>query len=115
MIKNIFTTIKLKNEQETEDLISKLENSFSFDFSRSTLAQLLQLNTLSDSQLNRILEASYTNNQIYMANDYSPSRISEVIKKLIDGKENRLRQDIYVRFCFKFGITPKIEDDDLPF
>lgn len=115
LIKNIFTTIKLKNEQETEDLINKLENSINFDFSRSTLAQLLQLNTLSDSQLNRIMEASYTNNQIYMANDYSPNQISEVIKKIIDGKEYRLRQDIYLKFCIKFGITPIINDDDLPF
>ncbi len=111
MIKNIFTTIKLKNEQLTEDLIENLENSYSFDKSRSILSQLNLLDNLTDLQLNRILEASYSNNQIYMANDYSPNLIIDVLKKIIDGREYKLKYDIYIKFCAKYGIAPKIDDD----
>jgi hypothetical protein len=111
MINNIFTTIKLKNEQLTENLIENLENSYSFDKSRSILAQLNLLNNLTDLQLSRILEASFSNNQIYMANDYSPNLVINVLKKLIEGREYKLKYDIYIKFCAKYGITPKIDED----
>ncbi len=114
-VKEIYPTIELKNEQEIEKLIEKLENSSSFNSSRSILAQILQINSLSENQLNRVLESSYTNNQIYMANDYSPSLIIDVLIKLVEGKEYKLNQEVYFRFCSRYGISPKIDEQDLPF
>jgi hypothetical protein len=114
-VKEEFKTIELKNEQEIQILIEKLENSLSFNSSRSILAQILQLNNLSENQLNRVLEASYINNQIYMANDYSPSQIVDVLKKLIEGKECKLDQVIYMKFCYRYGVTPIIDEENLPF
>jgi hypothetical protein len=102
-----FPGTKLDNEYIKDMIIKKFENSNSFNAARKNLKELYEINDFSPSQLNKILKASITNDQIYNAHKYSPEIVGDYLEQLIKGHEEQLDFNDYVEFCKKFNIVPK--------
>lgn len=79
---NKFLDIKLNEEYFKNKTISNLEESSSFDRTRAILLKLTKYENFSLDQINRIIDAAISNNQIYWAKDYTPW-IAEALQKLI--------------------------------
>jgi predicted nucleic acid-binding protein len=90
-LKMKFPHIKLATELEKEILIDQLEHSACFLDTRKTLKRLIKHADLTTEEVNDIVRAAISNNQIYwIIND---SDIRRNINKLIDGHEKEIDQD----------------------
>lgn len=101
------------DEIRTEKLIRDLEGSTSFDRSRSVLAKLINIKEFTPAQINRIVDASITNDQIWNAHTYSPTLIGERLEQIVLNYLEDIEN--YSEFCKRFGIEEQLRDKDLPF
>ncbi len=111
-LKITFPEVKLTTEDIKNTKIEAFENSPNFDGARYRLYELSRINEFSDEQINRIVKASVTNNQIYWAHDYSPEAIGQRLSMLIQGHEQNIPYDLYQKFCKTFGIEPVLRGED---
>lgn len=103
--KDKFPQIKLAIELQKELLISKLMASGTFAETRRLLMKLQGLSNFTQTQLNDIVLASITNNQIYWLNKI-PSVVQQ-LDKIIEGNEQLLDPENYQQYI---AIYKKIED-----
>lgn len=111
-LKITFPEVKITTEDIKNTKIEAFENSSNFDAARARLFELVQINEFSSEQLNRIVKASISNNQIYWANDYSPELIGQRLHFLTKGRELNIEYDLYQNFCKTFNIEPIWRPED---
>lgn len=114
-------TIKINDEDENEKvrLIYELSVSSNFAYTRRTLRQLVQYSDFTDEQINDIVNATISNNQIYwIAEDED---INNYLKKLIEGYEDNIASDnleMFKSLVYKNNdenVDSSEENNDLPF
>ncbi len=118
--KDKFPNIKLDDEFVKEARIERFTKSTSFNEARKNLRDLLTINDFTTPQLNQIVRASITNDQIYNAHKYSPEIVGGYLEQIIRGHEEQIDYANYLDFCSKFDIIARInlteenedEDDD---
>lgn len=110
-----FPNLKINEEYFKNKYIEKLENSKSFDQSRLFLNRLQKYENFSSDQLNRIVDASIHNKQIYRAHPYSPELIGQVLYKIIEWKEKYIDADVLKVFNNIYTENTEIDEDTLPF
>ncbi len=110
--KSHFPDIKFIEEEIKDAKILAFEESPNFDAARARLEVLYKINDFSLEQINRIVNASINNGQIYRAHYYSPELIGLKLESIISGYEGKIDFDNYRLFCNLFGISrrPRIED-----
>lgn len=89
--KDVFPDIKLSGELEKEILIRHLASSSSFDKTHLVLTKLSNLSGFTSEQLNAILEAYVSNNQIYWI--ISDPDVKSFIDQIVIGNQEVLDQN----------------------
>lgn len=112
-LKTTFPEVKITTEDIKNTKIKAFEDSTTFDAARARLAELVKINEFSIEQLNRIIIASISNNQIYWANDYTPELIGQKLQYLLNEHEHDIEYDLYHKFCDTFKIEPILRFEDL--
>jgi predicted nucleic acid-binding protein len=113
-----FPDIRLARELEKELLIRNLAASPNFATTRKLLKQLVEYADFTATQLNDIVQAAITNNQIFwIAGDED---INEFLHKLIAGNESKIQPTALKELKEFLGdVTPapaaKPSDDEVPF
>lgn len=91
-----FPDIRLASELEKELLIRSLAASPNFATSRKLLQQLVEYADFTATQINDIVQATISNNQIYwIAGDED---INEFLRKLIHGRERKIEASALKQF-----------------
>jgi len=103
-LKDKFPSLWELDEYIKEKQIEQLWNSNSFNRARQVLNALLKIWNFTDNQLNKIVENSLNNNQVYWAHRYGPEVIWWVLEQLFKWKHNIIRPELYEDFCKKFDI-----------
>lgn len=99
--KNQFPDIRLASELEKELLIRKLAASPNFATTRKLLQQLVEYSDFTASQLNDIVQAAITNNQVSrIANDED---INEYLLRLVKGRESKIDREALLKFMVIVG------------
>jgi len=121
--KDRFPQIRLASELEKDLHIRNLAKSGSFAKTHGVIAQLSRYTDYSDTQLNDIVDAVISNNQV--CNIADDADVKEFLCKLISGRESKI--DLNKLKCLKnymyFSLSrsqssPTIEiddDSDIPF
>jgi hypothetical protein len=104
-----FPDIRLATELEKELLIRDLTNSPSFRSTRHTLRQLVRFSDFTDDQLNDIVLATVSNNQIYWI--VKDSDITRYLRALVAGNESRVKPEKLRRFQELLDGEPAEEED----
>ena len=125
-LKEKYPDIKLASEAEKELLIRELSISPNFATIHSVIQQLSKYSEFTDSQLNSLVRAAISNNQVYWIID--DEDIHEFFTKLIRGREDRIEDDMLNTLeallesqADMENIEPapwteyETEEDDLPF
>lgn len=107
-LKEKFPGIWELDEYKKEKQIEKLLLSWSFNTSRQILSSLEKIWNFSDSQINKIIEYSLSNPQVYNAHQYSPELIWKTLENIVKWKHKSINPEIYEKFCNKFGINLEI-------
>lgn len=107
-LSKMFPTIWELDEYRKEKQIEQLWKSWSFNRARQVLWSLLKIWNFTDSQINKIIEYSLSNSQIYWANRYSPELIWWVLDQLTKDKHKIIKPELYDIFCEKFWIKSEI-------
>lgn len=107
-----FPDIKFIEEEIKDAKILAFEESPSFDAARARLEVLYKINEFSLDQINRIVNASINNGQIYRAQYYSPELIGAKLEILVSRFESELEYNKYQKFCDLFNIEPKSRIED---
>ncbi len=110
--KEKYPKINFANEEKKEHLINDLANSSSFANTRRTLWELKNYDDFTEKQLNDIVYAAVSNNQVYWIGE--DSDINEILYNLIKDKLNLIEKDYIDDFKNKF---PRKENENkgLPF
>lgn len=94
--RNQFPDIHLAMELEKEILIGNLTNSPNFASTRSVLNQLVKYGDFTATQVNDIVQAAITNNQVYwIAKDED---INENLRQLVKNRENQIEPNTLNEF-----------------
>lgn len=100
-----FPDIRLARELEKELLIRNLAGSPNFATTRHVLKQLVDYSDFTTTQLNDVVQAAVTNNQVYwIAGDED---INEYLRRLINGREDKIAPE-------PLGKFRKILGDEVP-
>ena len=86
-----FPNIKLASELEKESLIRDLAASWSFAQTHTLVKKLSNYNDFTSEQLNEIVEAAISNNQIYWI--IKDPDVYEFFTSIIRGQENQIDED----------------------
>lgn len=110
--KDILPDIKLSGELEKEILIRRLAASSTFSQTHSVLAKLRNHSGFTNGQLNAILEAYVSNNQIYWI--LSDSDVRSFIDTIVDGNQEVLNSDnlITLNMLITQHATPAVINYD---
>lgn len=100
-----FPELQLNDDYIIDINIQEFSESKSFDSARSHLKRLCRRNEFSDNQINNIVKASITNDQIYVAHKYS-DYIGKRLKEIIKGHEDQIPQDDLNQFNVLFYTKP---------
>lgn len=119
LFKDHYPTINLNDEIEKDRLINELLGSPNFAHTRQTLRQLIKYSGFSDLQINDIVYATITNNQVYWIAD--DEDINGYLRKIVEGYNSVIIPEHLA--TFKRLVFPKNEaaestiknDDDFPF
>ena len=108
--------VRFDDEIEKEELISQLADSPNFRTTRSLIRQLRRLSELTNAQMNELVLAALTNNQIHwMASD---ADINAALRTLTSERENQItcreRGPFLAMLDGEEWVYPP-PDDDLPF
>jgi hypothetical protein len=106
--KDKFPELQLKDYNTVDIEIEEFAASPTFDIARSRLKRLHKINEFSDEQINNIVKASISNDQIYNAHTYSPF-VGEMLRKIINGHENQINPDDLREFNELFKIELRDE------
>jgi len=101
-----YTGIKLASELEKNILIKQLSESWSFERTHMLISKLSKYPDFSSEQLNDIIQAYITNDQIYRI--LSDSDVMNFVNKAVSGKEKSVDQEIYKLLLDKY---PEPEND----
>lgn len=99
-----FPDIKLASELEKDLLIEELAQSSTFDRTRSVVGRLRRFADFTDAQVNKIVTAAITNNQIYWIATYPT--IKSFLESIVNGREATIAPDNLIRIKF---VIEKIE------
>ncbi len=107
-LKEKFPNLWELDEYVKDRQVDKLLTSWSFNRSRQILASLERIQNFSDTQINRIIENSLNNSQIYNAHWYSPELVWAVLERIVSWKHNIINPEHYDKFCDTFSIKREI-------
>jgi len=99
-----FPDIKLASELEKDLLIEELVTSSSFDATRMTVSKLRRFSDFTKSQVDKIVTATITNNQIYWIATYVT--IKSFLESIVTGREDSIEPEKLVRIKY---VIEKIE------
>lgn len=99
--KDQFPDIHLADELEKDLLISKLENSGNFARSRSLLHKLSKYDDFSTKQVNDIVSASISNDQIFWIGE--DKDINAILNSIVSGNEENIDPDSLASFNAYFN------------
>lgn len=112
--KENFPEITLASELEKDLAIRDLANSSSFAQTHSIIAKLRQFSDFSTAQVNAIVQAAISNNQVYWI--IEDSDVYDFLLNVIKGKESQIDSENLAELHRLLKITAPIEvEDDLPF
>lgn len=113
--KENFPEITLASELEKDLAIRDLANSSSFAQTHSIIAKLRQFSEFSTAQVNAIVQAAISNNQIYWI--IEDSDVHDFLLNIIKGKESQIDSGNLAELRRLLKITePIVEmEDDIPF
>ena len=122
-LKENFPGIEELGDYVKNKKIEDLKISHNFNHSRQILKDLHAMWWFNDSQLQKIFEYSYNNDQVWWAHFYSPWAIWSILSEFIKDKHELIPPELYDDFCRKFWIKKEkfyfqYEDgswDEVPF
>lgn len=100
-----FPDIKLASELEKELAIKNFVNSSSFDSTHKAIKKLTKFNDLTSEDINQIISASVTNNQIYLIKE------DEDIRSFLFGLAENYEEEIDTDLWNAFQDTFTLEDN----
>jgi hypothetical protein len=118
MFRDYFPDIKLASELEKDLLIQELAQSGTFDHTRGIISRLRKFTDFTKSQVNAIVSAAITNNQVYWIATYPTIRT--FLESIVKGREGlippeNLTRIIYVIEKIKpYGEIPDLHDGKIP-
>lgn len=112
--KEHFPEISLASELEKDIMIRDLANSGSFAETHAIIAKLRQYTDFSMSQVNAIVQAAISNNQIYwIIGDWD---VQEFLTAVIKGREEHIESESFTELQRLLGEQEALEEDDeIPF
>ena len=110
--KENFPDIKLVDEYIKELKIKDFSDSTSFDIARKHIRELLKITDFTSEQINQIVRASISNDQIYNAHKYSPDIVGKRLEKIVSGNKEAIDKDVYTIFCDRFEIDKNLNSKD---
>jgi predicted nucleic acid-binding protein len=113
--KENFPEITLASELEKDLVIRDLANSASFAQTHSIIAKLRQFSDFSTAQVNAIVQAAISNNQIYWI--IEDADVYDFLQDVIKGKESQIEPENLAELhrLLKTNATTLEIEDDLPF
>jgi len=108
-IRERFPEIKLADDYERDILTKDLLTSPTFATTRSMLRRLSRYSDLTSTQLNDVVAAAVTNDQVYWI--IQDNDINQYIRQLINGRENQIEETNLKKLLALLNPTPKPEDD----
>ncbi len=111
-----YPDIKLASDFEKELAISALISSSKFSDTHLAIAKLSKFTDFSDLQINKIIETSVTNNQIYWIKD--DEDIRSFFNNLVEGKEDIIDSNILKKFSEMYRTESEDElsiEEEVPF
>jgi hypothetical protein len=112
-----FPDINLASELEKELLIQKLASSKSFAQTHNAISNLTKYTDFTASQINEIIEAVISNNQIYWI--IKDSDVNRFVNSVVSGHEDQIDEDnlaeLRERLEEEDVISIDIPDDEIPF
>jgi len=108
--------LELEADLQKETAINNLVNSYSFQMTHLAIKILRSFNDFTDDQIREIVEASTTNNQIYLIHD--DSDVKEFLLDIISGREDAIGPNLLEEFYNIYrneGEADSTEEEDLPF
>ena len=112
--KEHFPKISLASETEKDLEIQNLANSASFFQTHATISKLNKFSDFTVAQVNAIISAAVTNNQVYwIINDHD---VNEFLMKVVTGKEAKLNPgNLNELFAIMDSDSQSEPEDDVPF
>ena len=110
--KEQFPEIKLADDYERDILTKDLQTSPNFATTRKIFRRLSKYSDLTSTQLNDVVTAAITNNQVYWI--IQDKDINQYIRQLISGREDQIEKRNLKRLFALLDPTPKPEDDPTP-
>ena len=111
--KTNFPDIELADEYDKYKTIEALVNSNSFQATHHAVARLSSYTTFTPDEVNRIIEAAITNNQIlWIATDHD---VSSTLRKIFKSNESVVEEGTRDQFMKQYYEDSYNHDDDLPF
>jgi len=114
--KDTFPEIKIATELEKELLIRNLAASGSFAQTHSVLAKLSKFTEFTTTQLNEIVEAAISNNQI--SNIIDDADVEAFLKSVTSGRASDIKPENWKelhRLMTKRAEPEAVDDDEIPF
>jgi predicted nucleic acid-binding protein len=111
--KDQFPNIQLAKELEKELLIKDLANSHSFTNTSQILRKLVKFSDFTAVQLNDIVSAAISNNQVYWI--IQDNDINEYFKRIVKGNENGINPDNLEKFYMLLGSMGYEKEEEPPF
>lgn len=113
LFRDAFPNIKLASELEKDLLIQQLAISLKFAQTHRIIARLSQYSEFTPIQVNDIVEAAITNNQVYWI--VEDQDVEEFLTSVIDGRENQIDPDNLKELKHLLGETEDEEYLEIPF
>jgi len=106
-----FPDIRFANELEKEILIRQLARSSSFAETHSVIGRLSKYPEFTDSQLNDIIEAVLSNNQIYWI--IQDEDVKKFVTSVINGNEDKINEESLKKVAVLLTENNNSTNDDL--
>jgi hypothetical protein len=110
--KSHFPDIKLAAEMEKQIAISDLISSLSYASTHYAVSRLGKYPDFTTKELNQIVEASLTNDQIYSIHD--DDDIKGFFNSLVEGKMDRIDPQFIKKYTELYINPPTVKEDDEP-
>jgi predicted nucleic acid-binding protein len=114
MFRDYFPDIKLASELEKDLLIQELAQSGTFDHTRGIISRLRKFTDFTKSQVNAIVSAAITNNQVYWIATYPTIRT--FLESIVKGREGLISPENLTRIIYviekikPYGEIPDLHD-----
>lgn len=105
-----YPEIELASETEKDLLIRELAVSNTFARTHEVISDLSKYSDFTPSQLNEIVTAAVSNNQVYLI--INDSDVSSFLTRAVEGREHQLNPD-YLKQLHNM-LEAKVEEDEVP-